>query len=191
MEKGKCSNRKAEVMQKIRFYFDKDKEEKWLNDMCQSSWAMTKFFMGIYTFKPCQPGEYMYRIDMPAEIGKGKLREKREQYIELVEETGAEHVCDWFWWSIFRKEASKGAFELYTDCESQLALYKRIRKLFVWVGCFEVFLTANNTLLFIKDAGDKVDVALLCIMYLIVMVFIVGIVKTTWKIKKIKQQIIS
>ena len=93
--------------------------------------------------------------------------------------------------SIFRKEASKGAFELYTDCESQLALYKRIRKLFVWVGCFEVFLTANNTLLFIKDAGDKVDVALLCIMYLIVMVFIVGIVKTTWKIKKIKQQIIS
>ncbi len=179
-------------MKKIRFYFDKDKEEKWLNEMSRKGWALTKFFLGVYTFQPCQPGEYIYRIDMPGEIGKDTIKsEKRKQYIELVEETGAEYVCDWGWWVFLRKKASKGKFELYTDWESQLALYKRIRKLFLWVGCLEVFLIVNNTRIFFQTAGDTTDFALLCIMYLVVLVFIVAIIKTTWKIKKINRQIVS
>ena len=52
-------------MKRFRMYYDKDAEEVWLNEMCQKGWAMTSFFAGLYTFAPCQPGEYIYQIDMP------------------------------------------------------------------------------------------------------------------------------
>lgn len=182
-------------MRKLRFYFDKDKEEKWLNKMCQKGWAMTGFCLGVYTFEPCEPGEYIYRIDMPGEIGKDNMRDrKREQYVEFVEETGAEHICDWFWWTFFRRKASQGEFKLYTDPESQLTLYKRILKLFLWVGILELAVGINNTRVFAErgisnlDAADMVCLALI---YIIILVFIVAITKTTRKIKRIKKQIVS
>ena len=177
-------------MKKIRFYFDKDKEENWLNQMSRKGWAMSRFFCGVYTFEPCEPGKYIYRVDMPQEIGKDNMRgESRAQYISFIEETEAEHVCDWFWWSIFRREASKGKFELYTDSQSRIVLYQRIRKLFLWVGMLDVICTLNNTLIFIRNnAKEWIDILLLGIMYSIVMVFIIAIVKTSRKISKLRQK---
>lgn len=182
-------------MRKFRLYLDKDKEEKWLNKMCQKGWAMTGFCLGVYTFAPCEPGQYIYQIDMPREIGKDNMRdEKREQYVELVEETGAEHVCDWFWWAYFRREASLGEFELYTDLESQIALYERIQKLFLWVGVMEFLLGINNTTSVMERGMENLDVPLvlgLTLIYTIILAFIVAITKTTIKIKKLKRQIVS
>ncbi len=132
-------------MKKFRLYFDKDKEEKWLNEMSQQGWAMVEFFAGLYCFSPCEPGEYIYRIDMPEEVGRTPIWYKNGEYIELVEETGAEYVCRWGWWMIFRKEAAKGAFELYTDVESQIALYRRIRRAFLIIGMLEFSLAMQNT----------------------------------------------
>lgn len=132
-------------MKKFRLYFDKDKEEKWLNDMSRKGWAMVDFFAGLYVFVPCQQGEYTYRVDMPGEIGCTPIWKKHREYIELVEETGAEYVCRWGWWIIFRKETAKGKFELYTDTESQVALYRRIRRLFLFVAIFEFSLAMQNT----------------------------------------------
>lgn len=177
-------------MKKFKLYADKDKEEKWLNEMCQKGWAMTKYCIGVYNFEPCEPGKYIYRVDMPKEIGKDDMRgENREQYVSFIEETGAEHVCDWFWWMIFRREASKGKFELYTDPESQIALYQRIRKLFLWVGMIEVICAVNNTLIFLgKGAKDAVDMMLLVIIYLFVMVFVTAIARTSRKINKLREK---
>lgn len=31
-------------MKKFKLYFDKDKEEKWLNEMSLQGWAMREFF---------------------------------------------------------------------------------------------------------------------------------------------------
>lgn len=130
-------------MKKFRLYFDKDKEEKWLNEMSRQGWAMQEFFFGVYVFTPCEPGEYVYRVDMPG--GRRPIWEVDLEYIELVEETGAEFVCRWGLWMIFRKEASKGAFELYTDTESQIGLYRRIRRMFLLVGAVELSIALNST----------------------------------------------
>ncbi len=133
-------------MKKFRLYFDKEKEEAWLNELSQRGWAMTGFFAGLYTFMPCEPGKYIYRVDMRGEAGRTPVwRNDYEEYIELVEETGAEYVCRWGWWLIFRKEAEKGEFTLYTDVESQIALYKRIRWMFLFVGMLECSLALSNT----------------------------------------------
>ena len=182
-------------MRKFRLYIDKDKEEKWLNKMCQKGWAMTGFCLGVYTFAPCEPGKYIYRIDMPGEIGKDSPNcGMKGRYVEFVEETGAEHVCNWGWWMIFRKETAKGGFELYTDIESQIALYKRIQKLFLWVGCMEFLIGINNTSSVMESGIGNLDVphvVCLTLIYTIILVFIVAITKTTIKIKKLKRQIVS
>lgn len=148
-------------MKKFRLHFDKDKEERWLNEMSQKGWAMVEYFAGLYVFVPCKPGEYTYRVDMPEDFRSRpswkKNRENNREYISLVEETGAEYVCGWGWWIFFRKETAKGGFELYTDIESQVALYQRIRRLFLMLGVFEcciAFQHIANTILFFATKDD-------------------------------------
>ena len=67
-------------------------------------------------------------------------------YILLIEETGAEYVQRWGMWVYFRK---KGNFELYTDIDSQIDLYQRIRATFgymtvVELGCLIMEINAMN-----------------------------------------------
>lgn len=131
-------------MKKFRLYFDKDKEEAWLNEMSRQGFAMADFFAGLYVFVPCEPGKYIYRVDMPDGIDRAPIWKTNREYIELVEEMGAEFVCRWGWWMIFRREASMGEFTLYTDKESQAALYRRIRRLFLLAGCLELSIALSN-----------------------------------------------
>ena len=51
-------------MVKFRLYYDKDKEQDWLMEMVNRGWAVKKFFLGFYTFEPCEPGEYIYQIKL-------------------------------------------------------------------------------------------------------------------------------
>ena len=37
-------------MMKFKLYFDTDAEVKWLNEMADKGYAMTRFFAGFYTF---------------------------------------------------------------------------------------------------------------------------------------------
>ena len=39
-------------MIKFRLYYDKDKEEEFLNNMVQKGYAMTHIFLGVYWFEP-------------------------------------------------------------------------------------------------------------------------------------------
>lgn len=194
---------KEHEMKKFRLYFDKDKEEIWLNEMCRDGWAMTGFFMGVYTFVPCKPGEYTYQIDMPIGPGKGSRKgNMTHEYIALVEETGAEYVCSWGWWVFFRKETAKGTFKLYTDTESQIKLYQRIRLLFLAVGLYEVAVCIFNTNNFVHRLEEMENIGTLLaqdgsgwllfltgmgILYLITLVFLVMITKLTLKIHQLKK----
>ena len=51
-------------MKKFKLYYDKDKEEAFLNEMSAKGYAMKRFFLGLYTFEKCRPGEYTYRVDL-------------------------------------------------------------------------------------------------------------------------------
>ena len=93
-------------MKRFRMYYDKDAEEVWLNEMCQKGWAMTSFFAGLYTFAPCQPGEYIYQIDMPE--GAGFQPNDIEGYTEFMEDAGVEVVQQWYRWVYLRKQAAEG-----------------------------------------------------------------------------------
>ncbi|MGB4589805.1 MAG: DUF2812 domain-containing protein [Clostridiaceae bacterium] len=118
-------------MVKFRLYFDKDREEKFLNEMSNRGLAMEKFFLGAYSFEPCDPGEYTYRVDLIA----GKDIKETNSFYDLVRDSGGELVQTWGFWAFYRK---KGSFDLYTDRESQISQYEKIRKLFIVIGFIEL-----------------------------------------------------
>ena len=122
------------MMKKFRLYYDKDKGEAFLNDMSEKGYAMKRFFLGFYTFEKSQPGEYTYRVDLISD----KTTEQRNELYDLVQDSGGELVQTWGIWAFFRK---KGNFELYTDPESQIKQFKRIRTIFFRWGILEFLIS--------------------------------------------------
>ena len=133
-------------MTKFRLYFDKDKETVWLNEMAAKGYALIGFFAGFYTFEKTEPGEYIYQIDFGS-----KMFAIDPNYREFMEETGVEIIDNWGYWVFLRKKAAEGEFELYTDVDSQIEHYTKIRNMFkivtlVELICFimELFATMNG-----------------------------------------------
>lgn len=111
-------------MIKFRLYSDKDLEERFLNDMVAKGYAMTKFRLGVYWFEKCEPREYTYKIDLVND----KDKNQQDEYYDLIRETGGEIVQTYGIWVFLRK---KGEFELYTDNESKIEEYNRIRNMYL------------------------------------------------------------
>ena len=124
-----------------KFTFDKDDEQDWLNDYAQQGWAMVSFFGGLVTFVPCQPGEYIYQIDLLP--GKGVFAKNYEDYVIFMNEMGVEVLQRWGRWVYLRKRAGDGPFEVYTDTASKIELYRRIRAMFLWALGVECMCSAS------------------------------------------------
>ena len=120
-------------MIKFALRLDKDKETKWLNDLAREGHALTGFCAGFYKFEDCKPGEYEYQIDLT-----DRLFRVTEDYREFMREAGIEIVCCWGYWVILRKKASEGEFKLYTDVESSIEHYKKVRNMFRVVTVIEL-----------------------------------------------------
>lgn len=117
-------------MKRFKLLFDKDREQSWLDQMCRRGWAMVSFFAGVYTFVPCQPGEFIYQIDLLP--GRGFTPEDPEGYTSFMEDTGVEVLRRWARWVYLRRRAAEGPFAIYTDVDSQIQMYARIRAMFLW-----------------------------------------------------------
>ena len=124
-----------------KFTFDKDEEQDWLNDYCQEGWAMVSFFAGLVTFVPCRPGEFIYQIDLLP--GAGLRADDYEDYVSFMRDMDVEVLQRWGRWVYLRKRAEDGPFEVYTDTDSKIQLYRRIRKMFLWVWVLELVLSIN------------------------------------------------
>ena len=120
-------------MIKFKLYLDKDAETNWLNEMSEKGWALKSFFAGFYTFEECEAGKYTYQIDFGEKFFK-----VRDEYREFMKEAGIEIVQTWGWWVILRKPASEGEFELYTDVESSIEHYSKIRRMFKIATVIEI-----------------------------------------------------
>ena len=116
-------------MKKFRLYWDKDKETIWLNEMAAQGYALTNFFAGLYTFDECAPGKYTYQIDF-----SDNLFRVSEDYREFMKENDIEIVQMWGFWVILRKRNADGPFYLYTDIDSSIEHYTKIRNMFKGVS---------------------------------------------------------
>lgn len=120
-------------MRVFRMMLDKDKETAWLNEMADKGHAMTGFCAGFYYFEDCQPGEYLYQVDFT----DGLFRVSQD-YRQFMTEMGVEVVALWGFWVVLRRKAAEGEFTLYTDVETMIEHYRKIRRMFKVVAVVEM-----------------------------------------------------
>lgn len=161
-------------MVKFRLYFNADKETEWLNEMARKGYAMTGYVAGFYSFDMCQPGEYVYQIDFT----EGWFSVSND-YREFMREAGVEIVCLWGMWVILRRKAAEGEFVLYTDVESSIAHYTKIKKMLTFVMIIECICLLME--LFAVMHGNGMAV----IFGFVVMALVIGLQKELMRVKDI------
>ncbi len=169
-------------MIKFSLRLDKDKETQWLNEMSKKGYSLTGFFAGFYKFEKCNPGEYVYQVDMTEGFFS-----VTDDYRAFMQEAGIEIVCCWGFWVILRKKASEGEFALYTDVESTLEHYKKIRKLFKVVTIIE--LLCFYVEVFAAIQGTLAGYAGMCIIGLLLFGLVNILIKTNKKIGELQERL--
>jgi len=168
-------------MKKFRLYYDKDAEQNWLQKMSSNGWALKNYFLGIYTFVPCEPDEYIYQIDLLDSCSDEK------DFLAFLEDSGVEVVSRWYRWVYLRKKTEDGPFEMYTDIDSKINQYSKIKKFFQTVLILEVIC------FFIEFSAALTSKSLLywsltILIGIIVLVFLRMVWKCQWKIEQLRQE---
>ena len=126
-----------------------EKEEKWLNEMANMGFAMVSITGGIfYEFEKCEPGEYIYRLEL---LEHHALSLESMKYIQFVEDTGAEMMGYWLSWVYFRKKAREGEFNLFSDIDSKVRHFKRIRRFLLPILIMQLSIASSHVISFIRQ----------------------------------------
>ncbi len=147
------------VVYKVFFAWQAEKEEKWLNEMAQSGWALVGVGFFRYVFVKGEPGEYAYRIEL---LENTPTNQKSLAYLDFLRETGIETVGSILRWVYLRKKAQLGAFELYSDLHSKLAYHKRLRAFFLTLVFAELSIGLSNLTLAFSTLNRIQTVNLTC-----------------------------
>lgn len=121
--------------------WDFDKEEKWLNDMAATGWTLDGVGWCRYDFKTTEPDEYCIRLEM---LDKAIFSSSSQEYIDFVEETGAEYIGNMVKWVYFRKKKELGEFHLFSDIDSKIKHLNRIITMLAIVCCLNLMIGINN-----------------------------------------------
>ncbi|WP_025026116.1 DUF2812 domain-containing protein [Caldalkalibacillus mannanilyticus] len=114
-------------MKKIKLFVDAHKQEKWLNEMLQQGWVCKKVhtLLGIYYFKKADTLDQVIRLDFQT----FKSEEMYQQYIQLHEDFGWEHIGGSRWSSLqYWLKPINGLDELYSDNASEKSHLQRLTK---------------------------------------------------------------
>ena len=171
------------VIKKVFMAWEYEKEEKWLNEMAAKGLALVDYSIFRYSFEPCEPGEYSFKIQL---LEHNPNHPESEQYIRFMEETGAEQVASYLNWVYFRKKTSEGAFEIFSDIESELKHNILIKKLLVPFGILNLCVGISNVINCWFNMKEMVWVPFVNIA-LAVLIF-AGLSGINKKIKKLKKE---
>jgi hypothetical protein len=122
-------------------YLDFEKEERFLNEMSANGLALTNYSWCKYVFEDAPKGEYIYRLQI---LEKPIDDPESQKYIQFMEETGTELAASYNRWVYFRRKAADGDFKIYSDLDSKLKHYKRIRLLFSIIAAANLLIGLYN-----------------------------------------------
>ena len=117
--------KEGKVIHRWMWVWNFEKEERWLNTMAQSGWVLTKVGFCTYHFAPCQPGEYTIRLEMHA---------PDRDYLQFMQDIGAEYVGRMVQWVYFRRKAELGQFDLFSDIDSKVEHLRKIGRTLSIIG---------------------------------------------------------
>lgn len=97
--------------------------ERYLNEMSLEGWQCHEIVRDELHFVRGEKNEYTYRVQYFYESRDGE----KSDYLRTLSEMGAALVGEYGEVLILRKKTADGAFELYSDLDSQIAALKRRR----------------------------------------------------------------
>lgn len=133
----------GELIRKFRWFWawNDDREEAWLGEMSkQGLHLQSPGFFGQYTFIRGAAREFAYRLDFVT------YSKKNDEYYQLFQDAGWEHVGQLGGWQYWRKEVVDGKVpEIFTDNASKIQKYQRlIGFLIIFFPIYVIFLTNQN-----------------------------------------------
>ncbi len=107
-------------MKRFNYTLNHRADEAYVKKMCDQGWTTKSLVEGIWTFEPCKPGQYVYRVAYL----RGKSKDEICVLKTSLEKEGIEYVSRYSFLAIFRSEYD---FELYKGKE-ELKICEKIRR---------------------------------------------------------------
>lgn len=115
-------NKDTKIIVRTFLAWQEEKEEKWLREMSNKGWHLSRVGFFYYKFKKGSPSDMIYKFDFKV-MRKAELAD----YILMFKDTGWEHIGSFGSWLYFRTAVKGGhSLELYSDNRSKIEKYKRL-----------------------------------------------------------------
>lgn len=171
------------IMHKLFWAWEFDKKEKWLCEMATKGLCLVSAGFCKYEFEDCEPGEYRICLQL---LDKLPHHPDSQKYIEFLETTGAEHIGSFIRWVYFRKKATDGEFELFSDNESRIKYLSGVFS-FIFLITAANWIIGINNVFFIAILSNPINyIGILNIAIAILGTF--GCIRLLKKRKKLKQE---
>ena len=133
------------IVHKLFWAWQFEEEEEWLNNMALDGWVLTEVGFCRYVFEPCEKGEYQYKLEY---LENSTGSKESLNYINFIEETGAEYVGNYMRWVYFRKKTADGEeFDIYSDPASKKKYFDRIVALLKIIAVLNLIVGIGNIII--------------------------------------------
>ena len=142
-------------MKKLRFFFDFDKEERWLQEMAAKGWQLESVLF-TYTFRKSDPSALPIRMDFHTFYSQSRYQD----YLTLFEDCGWKHIAGYksmgmHYFVRIRPDAND---ELFSDAASKAGRYKRVSEM--WLSLFVCYLAISSSLFTTFSHSISIDTIL-------------------------------
>lgn len=136
------------------FFNDLEKEEAWLNEMAGKGLNLVvpgKLGPPPYRFVRGTPGEWIYRIEFLPWTARSK---KGKRYLAFVAESGIETVHSSGQGAYFRRQAADGSFEVFSDLDSRIAHFRRLRGRLAFIAIPQILTIVSMVLILLSPTPE-------------------------------------
>ena len=138
------------TIRKLFWVWEFEKEEKWINEMAVQGLQLCQVGFCKYVFEGGLPSEYIYRLEM---FDKSPHSSESKDYIQFVEDTGAEYIGSVKRWVYFRKKAGNGGFDIFSDIDSRVNYLGRIISFSGILGGLNFFSGIGNMYIYFSSGS--------------------------------------
>jgi uncharacterized membrane protein (DUF485 family) len=172
------------TIRRLYFIWDFEKQVQWLNQMAKKGLNLSGVGFARFDFKEGTPGEYVYRMEW---LKRWPGEPESAAYIQFLKETGVEYVGSFKKWAYFRKKASEGAFDLFSDLDSRIGHHKRLMTMVLLLMPLLLAALALNAYewLSYKQLPSIITSGLLTAMFV---VLLAGLMKLTGSYNRLKKE---